>query len=254
MRRNLRCGVRRRTIALAYGAACHGIFAVAILTMIAAMDVGMSRSMGAVPPPWSWLADLALLAQFGIGHSMLLSRRGRSLLAKLAPAPFGADLMPTTYVLIAALQLFALYALWTPSGVVWWRAQGAAFWLVEALYAAAWALLGKAMLDAGIGLQSGLIGWTAVWRGRPPRYPAMPERGLFRVIRQPIYAAFILTLWLVPVWTPDQLLLAGVLTAYCLAAPRLKERRFAALFGRRFAAYRRTTPYMLPRLSRLRRP
>jgi methanethiol S-methyltransferase len=76
----------------------------------------------------------------------------------------------------------------------------------------------------------------------------MPTRGLFRVIRQPIYVAFALTLWAVPVWTPDQLALALSLTAYCLLAPRLKERRFAARYGDRFHAYQAAVPYALPRL------
>jgi methanethiol S-methyltransferase len=59
--------------------------------------------------------------------------------------------------------------------------------------------------------------------------------------------AFALTLWTVPVWTPDQLALALTLTAYCLLAPRLKERRFAARYGDRFHRYRAAVPYVLPR-------
>jgi protein-S-isoprenylcysteine O-methyltransferase Ste14 len=75
----------------------------------------------------------------------------------------------------------------------------------------------------------------------------MPTLGLFRLIRQPIYVAFALTLWTVPVWTPDQLVLAVCYTAYCLLAPRLKERRFAARYGDQFQRYRRTIPYVVPR-------
>jgi protein-S-isoprenylcysteine O-methyltransferase Ste14 len=78
----------------------------------------------------------------------------------------------------------------------------------------------------------------------------MPVRGLFRVVRQPIYVAFALTLWTVPVWTPDQLALATVFTLYCLLAPRLKERRFAARYGARFDKYRSRVPYATPRIGR----
>ncbi|OYX75074.1 MAG: hypothetical protein B7Y77_03075, partial [Bradyrhizobium sp. 35-63-5] len=70
------------------------------------------------------------------------------------------------------------------------------------------------------------------------------------IVRQPIYLSFALTLWTVPVWTPDQLAVAIVLTTYCLLAPRLKERRFAAIYGPRFETYRGRVPYMLPLLSR----
>ena len=70
--------------------------------------------------------------------------------------------------------------------------------------------------------------------------------GLVRLIRQPIYVGFALTLWTVPVWTPDQLALALSLTAYCLIAPRLKERRFATRYGARFDRYRARVPYVIP--------
>ena len=85
-------------------------------------------------------------------------------------------------------------------------------------------------------------------------YPDMPTGGLFRFIRQPIYVAFALTLWTVPIWTPDQFVIAVTYTLYCLLAPKLKERRFAARYGARFEAYRSSVPYALPRLSGTKRP
>jgi protein-S-isoprenylcysteine O-methyltransferase Ste14 len=70
-------------------------------------------------------------------------------------------------------------------------------------------------------------------------FPNMPTCGLFRIIRQPIYAGFSLTTWTVPAWTSDQLLLAIDLTSYCVLAPLLKERHFAARYGARFTCYRK---------------
>ncbi len=64
-----------------------------------------------------------------------------------------------------------------------------------------------------------------------PVFPDMSTQGLFRMIRQPIHVALALMLWTVPVWTPDQLALAVSCTAFCLKAPRQKERRFAARYG-----------------------
>jgi hypothetical protein len=157
-------------------------------------------------------------------------------------------LATTTYAIIASVQLLALFALWTPSGIVWWRAEGAAFWAVSTAYAASWLLLLKASFDAGAEVQSGALGWMSLLARIRPVFPDMPTQGLFRLIRQPIYVAFALTLWTVPVWTPDQLVLATCFTAYCLLAPRLKERRFAARYGARFDQYRAAVPYALPRL------
>lgn len=246
---SLRAPTGRVALAFAYGAACHALFAVAVMAMIVALYFGMSESLGQVPDPWRWWVNAALLLQFPLAHSALLSGTGRRVLAKLAPGDTGPTLSTTTYALIASIQLFALFALWTPSGVVWWRAEGAALWAVTAAFVGAWLLLIKASWDAGAEVQSGALGWMSLAAGRKPIFPAMPEGGLFRWIRQPIYLAFALTLWTVPVWTPDQLTVAVVLTGYCVAAPMLKERRFAKLHGERFAAYRARTPYMVPRLN-----
>ena len=95
-------------------------------------------------------------------------------------------------------------------------------------------------------MQVGSLGWWAVARGVAPVYPPMPRTGLFRLCRQPIYVAFALTLWTVPLWTPDQLVVASVLTLYCLIGPLFKEARFRRLFGARFIAYQASVPYWLP--------
>ncbi|MFU8865144.1 MAG: methyltransferase family protein [Rhodobacterales bacterium] len=243
-------GAGRIALALGLGALCHLTFAAAVLAMIVAMFFGLSESLGQVPWPWAALANAALIAQFPLAHSLLLTGRGGKLLARLIPGPHGAVLVTTTYAFIASLQLLALFALWTPSGVIWWRAEGAAFWVICTAYAAAWLLLIKASFDAGAEVQSGALGWMSLMARIRPLFPDMPTRGLFAVIRQPIYVAFALTLWTVPIWTPDQLALALSYTAYCLLAPRLKERRFAARYGARFDAYRARVPYALPRMKR----
>ena len=63
------------------------------------------------------------------------------------------------------------------------------------------------------------------------------------------YESIALTLWTVPVWTPDQLALAMLFTAYCLFAPKFKEARFEKRYGARFRAYRARVPYALPCLK-----
>jgi len=234
--------------ALTFGAVNHAIFAAAVLAMIVGMGFGMSLGLGRVPQPWAWLANAALILQFPLAHSLFLSRRGGRLLAGLIPGPHGGTLATTTYATIASVQLFALFAFWTPTGTIWWQAEGTALWVMLGFYSAAWLLLVKASYDAGAEVQSGALGWMSLAANRKPVFPDMPETGLFRVIRQPIYVAFALTTWTVPVWTPDQLAIALSLTAYCLAAPLLKERRFSARYGARFEAYKARVPYALPRL------
>jgi methanethiol S-methyltransferase len=242
-------GAGRIALALIFGALCHALFAAGVLAMIVAMFLGLSESLGTVPWPMAALANAALIAQFPLAHSALLTGPGGRMLARLIPGPHGQTLATTTYAAIASAQLLALFALWTPSGIVWWRAEGVLFWVVTAAYATSWLILAKASFDAGAEVQSGALGWMSLLARIRPVFPDMPTQGLFRLIRQPIYVAFALTLWTPPVWTPDQLVLAISFTVYCLLAPRLKERRFAARYGARFDRYRARVPYMLPRLA-----
>jgi ubiquinone biosynthesis O-methyltransferase len=235
-----------RVIAIAYGLACHLLFGLGVGSMIAAMFFGMSRSLGRVPPPLSYFANALLLGQFPIVHSLLLMPFGARLLRRLAPRSIASPLATTSYALIASIQVLLLFTLWTPSGTIWWVAEGPVHWLTVALYAIAWLLLLKAIWDAGIALQTGFLGWWAVAHDQMPKFPAMPTTGLFRLVRQPIYVAFALTLWTVPVWTPDQLTIAIVLTSYCLIGPLLKEKRFRQRFGTAFENYAQRVPYWLP--------
>ena len=237
---------RESLVAVFYGACCHGCFVAGVGTMMIMIFFGMSRSFGVLHAPWSYLANALLLAQFPLLHSMLLSRRGRAVLCRLAPQGLGGRLATTTYASIASVQVWLLFALWSPSGTVWWRASGFVFGVLCCLYAAAWLLLLKSIIDAGFALQTGLLGWRAVARHRVPVYPPMPTTGLFRLCRQPIYVAFALTLWMVPTITPDQLVVSLVLTAYCVVGPLFKEARFARQFGEPFARYQQNVPYWLP--------
>ncbi|MEO6299413.1 MAG: isoprenylcysteine carboxylmethyltransferase family protein [Paracoccaceae bacterium] len=239
----------RIALALTLGALCHALFAAGVLAMIVAMFFGLGASLGSVRWPWAILANAALIVQFPLAHSALLTGRGRRFLARLIPDPHGETMATTTYAIIASAQLLALFALWTPSGLVWWRADGATFWAMSTAYSASWLILLKASFDAGAEVQSGALGWMSLLARIRPVFPDMPSAGLFRLIRQPIYLAFAMTLWMPPVWTPDQLTLAVCLTAYCLLAPRLKERRFATRYGAQFDHYRATVPYALPRLT-----
>lgn len=237
---------RERALALLYGVACHGSFVAAVTALGIGLATGMQRGAGPLRGNAALLADGLLLLQFPLLHSLLLTVRGRTWLARLAPRDLGRTLAPTTFALVAALQLVATFVLWSPSGTVLWQPRGTALVLHSIAFAGAWAFLGKALCDAGLGLQTGWIGWTAAWHDARPRYPDLPERGAFALCRQPIYLGFALLLWTAPTWTPDRLAIALAWSTYCAVGPLHKERRFLALHGERFRAYRQRVPYLFP--------
>ncbi len=243
-------GNGRIALALLMGLGCHIVFAAAIISMIYAMYFGLSRGLGNIPYPWAALMNLFLILQFPLAHSLLLGKRGSRVLRRLNPGSHGDTLSTTTYAIIASLQLLALFWLWTPSGVIWWQAEGITLYVVSVLYLLAFLFLGKAIFDAGVELQSGALGWLSLLADRAPVFPAMPTLGLFRRMRQPIYLAFACTLWTVPTWTPDQLALAVLWTVYCILAPLLKEERYRQRYGERWNRYRSRVPYMIPGLTK----
>lgn len=238
----------RRSLALASGIACHGTFVLALAWMASALYGGMQVGRG----PWhgtaAWIANGLLVLQFPLLHSLLLTSRGRRALAKLAPGGAGAVLAPTTYATSAAAQLLLTFACWSPSGIVWSRPAGALAVLWSCVFAASWLFLARALYDGGLGLQTGWIGWTALWRASTLCYGPMPVEGVFRLCRQPIYLGFAATLWTGPVWTPDHLLIAVVWTLYCVLGPLHKESRFRRIHGAAFEAYRSSVPYIVPRV------
>jgi len=237
---------RRRALAVCLGVACHGTFLVAVSWMFLGLHDGLTAGLSRLSGGSALALDLVLALQFPLIHSALLTRRGQRLLARAAGERHGWALTPTTYAWSAALQILLTFSLWAPSGIVWTQPEGTALLVGNLLYGASWLFLGKALLDGGLGLQTGWIGWTAVWRGTRVSFPPLPKSGLFAVCRQPIYLGFALTLWTGPVWTPDRLLLAMVWTAYCVVGPRHKERRYLARHGEAFGEYQRRVPYMLP--------
>jgi protein-S-isoprenylcysteine O-methyltransferase Ste14 len=242
---------RRRILsAVAMGLACHLSFLLAVSSMALALLTGLQLGRGRVPGAAAWAVNLLLVLQFPLLHSFLLSARGRPWLWRLSPVGHGRKLAPTTYVLVGCLQLLLTFWAWTPSGVVWHAPHATAGAAQYLLFAGAWVFLVKALSDAGLGVQSGAVGWWALLRDRPVAYGGMPTNGLFARCRQPIYLGFALVLCTAPCWTPDWLLLTAGWCGYCVVGPRWKESRWEQLFGERFRAYRATVPYLLPRFRR----
>lgn len=239
----------QRLVAFACGVVCHVSFVLGIGAMMVGIYTGMQIGFGSAHGWRAGAIDLLLLFQFVALHSILLTQRGRTWLARLVPLQLGADLATTTFATISSWQLLLTFLAWSPLGSTWWAPHGVTLAFLSILYGGAWLLLLRAMADAGLATQTGFLGWGAVVRDRIPRHEEFRVRGTFRFVRQPIYLAFALTLWTGPRWTLDHLILAVAWTAYCVVGPRLKEQRYVEYYGDRFRRYQQLVPYWLP-LSR----
>ncbi len=243
---------RQRAVALLFGLLCHTAFAAAIAAMALSLFRGLTLGLGRLTGASAWLANFALLASFPLVHTWLLSKPGRVFLARFTPMGLGRELYTTTFALVTALHLLAVFLLWSPTGHVLGRIEGPGFWAVLIFAAGAWLLLARAMSEAQLGVQTGALGWWSVWRNRKPVYQRFPTSGLHGLVRQPIYIAFAMLLWLTSVWTADELVLAGMWTMYCIGGSARKERRYLGYYGDLFRSYQSLVPFWIPRL-RLRR-
>lgn len=88
------------------------------------------------------------------------------------------------------------------------------------------------------------------WRGIAYRPPAFTERGLFRWIRHPLMAGFLLIFWAAPVMTVGHLLLAVLATGYILAGIGFEERDLRRDLGDTYRAYAARVPALIPRPGR----
>lgn len=236
----------QRYVALGYGLLSHSLFLASVLVMFWSLFNGLHISLLHLHGGTAVLMDILLVVQFAVGHTLLLSDRGRKFMARLAPLGLGSVLSTTIFAGIASLQLLLTFLLWSSSDAVWWMPSGSLKLVLSVLYALSWVMLAKSMNDAGLDTQIGSLGWRAVWRGERPEYKPFTRTGMFRHSRQPIYSSFTLILWTAPVWTPDHLIIAILWTAYCVLAPVLKEKRYMGWYGAAFARYQRRVPYWFP--------
>ncbi|MES2598198.1 MAG: FAD-dependent monooxygenase [Verrucomicrobiota bacterium] len=240
----------QRYVALAYGLMSHALFLASVVVMFWSLYNGLHMSLLHLHGGTAVLMDVMLVMQFALGHTLLLSDRGRRFMARLAPLGLGPVLSTTIFAALASVQLLATFVLWSSSDTVWWMPSGMLKLLLSGLYALSWILLAKSMSDAGLDTQIGSLGWRAVWRGERPNYKPFTRTGMFRHSRQPIYASFTLILWTAPVWTPDHFVIATLWTLYCVLAPVLKEKRYRRWYGEAFARYQRRVPYWFPGKTR----
>jgi protein-S-isoprenylcysteine O-methyltransferase Ste14 len=216
-----------------------------MVALFGSMDVGSIS----IPPSAALPVDLLLLMQFPILHSLMLRPSGRRILSRLLPGELGKHLVTTTFVIAASLQLLLLFFFWCPIGSRQWAPTGITLMVWTSLYVVSWTLLAFAMTNAGLATQMGYLGWSAVFRGEPPKYPSLPQHGLYKVCRHPVYFAMALVSCTGPVWNLDHLIIAMVFIAYCIFGPMAKERRLRGTFGPTFREHVAPIPFFPTPLS-----
>lgn len=237
----------KKILSLIYALAAYLLFLCTFLYAIAFVGgIGIRKSLDApATGPWlrSCIIDLGLLSLFALQHSgMARTAFKRRITLLISPS-----IERATFVAASSVALLALITYWQPIGGTLWSVQSTAVrGLLYAAFAGGWALV---LVTTFLINHFELFGLQQAWRslrGRPQSRPAFVTPLLYRMIRHPLYAGFLLAFWSTPRMTAAHLLFALMTTAYILLAIQLEERDLLRAHPE-YASYRARVPMLIPR-------
>lgn len=242
-----------KKLAVVYGFAVYLFFlATFIYTIGFVENLGVPKSIDgglATPLDRAVLIDLILLGLFAVQHSVMARPWFKRWLDRAIARP----LERSTFVLAATAVLALLLWQWRPiPEQIYAVSNPIAATLISAISILGWlvVLLATFMIDHFdlFGIRQVLL----YYRGVPYRHPEFVQYSLYRYLRHPIMAGFIVAFWAAPVMTVGHLLFAVATTGYILIGIQFEERDMAAAVGETYRNYRARVPMLFP--LKLRRP
>ncbi len=239
-------------IALVYGVVCYVLFFASFLYLVVfvggdalpfvdglkSVDSGSSPLAGAPAA----LVNIGLLLLFGLQHSVMARQGFKRVLTKLV----SPNVERSTYVLVTALILFALYAYWIPMPGMVWEITGMWSTIMLVLFFVG---VGMVLLSTFLINHFELFGLAQVWArftGKPQAESEFRTPLLYKVVRHPLYLGMIIFFWATPLMTTGHLLFAAIWTAYIFVGVGYEERDLLHAFGDKYRDYARRVPSIFP--------
>jgi protein-S-isoprenylcysteine O-methyltransferase Ste14 len=237
-----------------FALAAYALFFATFLYLIAFVGnlpwvpVTVDRGGQAGPVALAVVVDLALIALFGLQHSVMARPGFKNAWTRIVPKP----LERSVYVVAASLVLVLLFAMWRPIPAVLWsvdNAGGAA--VLWTLFGLGWLIV---LVSTFLISHFELFGLAQAWghaKGAAEAAPPVLRTPLFyRHVRHPLYSGFFLAFWATPQMSAGHLLLAVGMSIYILIGIAHEERDLISIFGDDYRAYRARTGMLAPRFGR----
>ncbi len=189
------------------------------------------------------------LTGFGFVHSLMAAQPVK----RRAQVLFGQRTYEGFYRLIytlISLITFApigLWMMWRP-GPTLWRADGVLVWALNGARVLSLVALYMAGRSFDLWRFVGVRQVQAYFGGEPLPLPPEPfvQRGMYGLVRHPIYLFSAIYLWAQPTMHAASFALALGSTAYFLIGGWLEEERMARELGPLYAEYRQRVPFIIP--------
>jgi protein-S-isoprenylcysteine O-methyltransferase Ste14 len=137
---------------------------------------------------------------------------------------------------------------WRPLGSVAWHLSGLAAAVLLAIYASGWAVVISSTFMISHSDLVGLRQASLYRRGSAYTPPPFTQGGLYRLVRHPLMAGFVIVFWAAPVMTVGHLLFAAAATGYILIGIWFEERDLVRSLGGTYTAYLASVPALIPGL------
>ncbi|HKT36778.1 MAG TPA: methyltransferase [Ktedonobacterales bacterium] len=199
-------------------------------------------------PILALLVDVGLILAFGLQHTVMARSRWKALWTSIVPSALERSL----YVLFASGILLALFWCWQPiPSVIWHIDYPLVRTIVYGICLAGWILVVLSTFQID---HFELFGLRQVWQAfhRLPQLPTdFRKPFLYRLVRHPMMAGFLLVFWATPTMTVDRLTLALGMTIYILIGLAFEERALRRQFGATYEKYQAEVPRLFPHPRRL---
>jgi protein-S-isoprenylcysteine O-methyltransferase Ste14 len=236
-----------RYIALLYGILSYCFFFATFLYAIgfvSGLVVPKTIDTGpAASPAMAILVDLALIAIFGLQHSVMARPAFKRWWTRFVPAAVERS----TYVVLASLALVLLFWLWRPLPTPVWQVADQPFALaITGLSFLGWLIVLTSTFLINHFELFGLHQVANHLAARPMPKPRFRTPLYYRFVRHPIYLGFIIAFWATPNMTVGHLLFAAVTTAHIVIGTLLEERDLVAVFGEEYRRYQNRVSMLVP--------
>ena len=237
----------KRFPAFLFGITAYAVFLYTFLYLIGFVGnifVPKGIDDGAQSPAAAALAiDLALIALFGVQHSVMARPAFKKRWTRLIPEPIERSV----FVACAGFCLLLLFREWRPlPSPVWDLPAGLLHTSLMVLSWLGWlvALSSSFLID-----HFDLFGLRQVYfylRGLDYTPVAFKHPAFYRYVRHPLMAGFLIAFWATPQMSAGHLVFALGMTAYILIGIALEERDLLEKYGEAYAEYRRRVSMLIP--------